>query len=310
MRSIWRTVPPDTLRDIALVCVADAVVGASFGAIAVAGGLEWWVPVLMSVVVFAGGSQFAAIGVVLSGGSPAAAVATGLILNARLLPFGFTVADTLGRRWWTRALGAHLTTDEGVAFTMRFTDPARRRAAFWVCGIGLFAAWNAAVVAGAAAGSAIGDTDALGLDAAFPAVLLALIWPTLAAERTTRNAALAGAAIAVAAAPFLPAGVPVLLALAGLGIAAFGREARSGDTDAVDGTDDAHKGGGTKGGGAHGTASAAAGTGGSPPGAAPEQGGASRTPEDKDAREVAREDIGDGRPAAADPAADPQEVGR
>ncbi|WP_308268683.1 AzlC family ABC transporter permease [Yinghuangia soli] len=302
MRSIWRTVPPDTLRDIALVCVADAVVGASFGAIAVAGGLEWWVPVLMSVVVFAGGSQFAAIGVVLSGGSPAAAVATGLILNARLLPFGFTVADTLGRRWWTRALGAHLTTDEGVAFTMRFTDPARRRAAFWVCGVGLFAAWNAAVVAGAAAGSAIGDTDALGLDAAFPAVLLALIWPTLAAERTTRNAALVGAAVAVAAAPFLPAGVPVLLALAGLGVAAFDREKRP---------DDTAKGSGTKDSQTPAADSAAPETGGSPPGAAPEQGHTSGRPEhteDDENTDYAEGVGGAGNWCTA--AADPQEVGR
>ncbi|MGW0663666.1 AzlC family ABC transporter permease [Streptodolium elevatio] len=219
MRSIWRTLDRGTARDIALVCLADALVGASFGAIAVSGGLDWWVPVLMSLVVFAGGAQFAAIGVVLSGGSAAAAVATGLVLNARLLPFGFTVADTLGRRAWTRALGAHLTTDESVAFVLRHRDPARRRAAFWACGLALFVAWNLSVVAGAAAGSAIGDTDALGLDAAFPAVLLALIWPTLAAEPTTRNAALLGAAVAVAATPFLPAGVPVLLALTGLAIA-------------------------------------------------------------------------------------------
>ncbi|WP_436771276.1 AzlC family ABC transporter permease [Yinghuangia sp. YIM S09857] len=219
MRSIWRTLDRGTARDIALVCLADALVGASFGAIAVSGGLDWWVPVLMSVVVFAGGAQFAAIGVVLSGGGATAAVATGLVLNARLLPFGFTVADTLGRRARTRALGAHLTTDEGVAFVLRHRDPALRRAAFWACGIALFAAWNLAVVVGAAAGSTIGDTDALGLDAAFPAVLLALVRPTLAAEPTTRNAALLGAAAAVAATPFLPAGVPVLLALTGLAVA-------------------------------------------------------------------------------------------
>lgn len=239
MRSTWRTLDPKTGRDIALVCVADALVGASFGAIAVSGGLEWWVPVLMSVVVFAGGAQFAAIGVVLSGGSAAAAVATGLVLNARLLPFGFTVADTLGRRWWSRALGAHLTTDEAVAFVLRHHDPARRRAAFWACGIGLFAAWNLAVVGGAAAGSAIGDTDALGLDAAFPAVLLALIWPTLAGDPTIRNAGLAGAAVAVAATPFLPSGVPVLLALAGLVLALKppGDATVPGPTPAAEGTE-------------------------------------------------------------------------
>ena len=95
MRSFWRTLDRSSLRDIALVCLADAIVGASFGAITVSGGLRPWVPITMSVLVFAGGAQFAAAGVVLAGGSPAAAVLAGLVLNARLLPYGFTVAEEL-----------------------------------------------------------------------------------------------------------------------------------------------------------------------------------------------------------------------
>jgi 4-azaleucine resistance transporter AzlC len=211
MRSFWRTVD----RDIALVCLADAIVGVSFGAIAVSGGLPPWVPIALSVFVFAGGAQFAAVGVILSGGSPVAAVAAGLVLNARHLPYGFAVADVFGARTWTRLLGAHLLMDEAVAFTLRHTDPQRRRRAFWACGIALFVVWNLAVVAGALAGAGIGDTGDYGLDAAFPTVILALVLPSLR-ERRTRNAALAGAVIAVAATPFLPPGLPVLLALLGI----------------------------------------------------------------------------------------------
>lgn len=236
MRSLWRTLDRRTLRDIALVCLASALVGASFGAIAVAGGLPVWVPIAMSVLVYAGGAQFAAVGVALAGGGPIAAVAAGLVLNARLLLFGFTVSDALGRSRLARLTGAHLVTDETVAFTMRHTDPRLRRAAFYTCGLGMFASWNLAVVAGALAGGAIGDTDALGLDAAFPAVLLALVLPALMGGNKDgddsgdgdqggsgrrgvgrlRLAALAGAVIAVATTPFLPAGLPVLLALLGL----------------------------------------------------------------------------------------------
>jgi 4-azaleucine resistance transporter AzlC len=218
MRSLWRTLDHGVLRDIALVCLADAIVGASFGAITVSGGLPLWVPITMSVLVFAGGAQFAAAGVVLTGGSPAAAVLAGLILNARLLPYGFTVADAAGGRWWTRLLGAQLITDETVAFTLRQDERRRRRATFWTCGLALFGCWNVAVVLGAAAGTVMRNTGGFGLDAVFPAVLLALVLPSLA-DRATRNAALAGAVIAVAATPFLPAGVPVLLALAGLVLA-------------------------------------------------------------------------------------------
>ncbi|MER7752091.1 AzlC family ABC transporter permease [Kitasatospora sp. NPDC097643] len=215
MRSLLRTLEHATLRDIALVCLADALVGASFGAISVSGGLPLWVPVAMSVLVFAGGSQFAAVGVVLSGGGALAAVATGLVLNARLLPFGFTVADVLDGPWWRRLLGAQLITDETAAFALQQNDGRRRRAAFWLCGVALFAVWNVSVLLGAAAGGLIGDTDVLGLDAAFPAVLLALVLPALA-DRRTRVAALVGAVVAVAATPYVPAGLPVLLALVGL----------------------------------------------------------------------------------------------
>src|ERR1700760_4292928 len=80
------------LRDVVLICLADGIVGVSFGAASVAGGLPWWVPVALSLLVFAGGSQIAAVGVVLAGGSPLAAVAAGAVLNTRLLPDGLAGA--------------------------------------------------------------------------------------------------------------------------------------------------------------------------------------------------------------------------
>jgi predicted branched-subunit amino acid permease len=232
-------------RDVALVCLADGLVGLSFGATAVAGGLPWWVPVAMSLLVFAGGSQIAAVGVVLAGGSPFAAVAAGAVLNTRMFPYGLAVADVLGpgkesalagedgsaggvagaggasgagragRRWLIRLVGAHVITDESVAFALRQTDPARRRTAFWTCGLSLFGAWNVAVLLGVVAGSMVRNTNAFGLDATFPAVLIALALPALA-ELRTRVSAGTGAVIAVAFTPVLPAGLPVLAALAGL----------------------------------------------------------------------------------------------
>ena len=200
------------------MCLADAIVGATFGAITVSGGLPLWVPVSMSLLVFAGGAQFAAAGVMLAGGSAAAAIAAGLVLNSRLVPYGFAVADALGGKWWTRLAGAHVMTDESVAFALRQSDHRRRRAAFWACGAGLFVVWNLAVLAGTTAARYVGNTDAIGLDAVFPAVLLALVMPALT-DRATREAAGAGAVVAVALTPVLPAGLPVLVALAGLVLA-------------------------------------------------------------------------------------------
>lgn len=215
MRSIWRTLDRDLARDIALVCVADTIVGVSFGAITVSLGLPLWLPMLLSVVVFAGAAQFMFVGIVAAGGNPIAAVVAGLLVNARHLPFGFAIGDVLGTGWMRRIVGSHLMIDESVAFALAQREPQRRRAVYWACGITLFACWNLGVVAGAFGGTVVTNTDALGLDAAFPAVLLALILPAMR-DPATRRAALAGVTIALVTAAFLPTGLPVLLALVGV----------------------------------------------------------------------------------------------
>jgi 4-azaleucine resistance transporter AzlC len=203
MRSIWRTLEPELARDIALVVAACAFVGVSFGAITVSSGLPVWLPMLMSVVVFAGAAQFMFVAIVASGGSLIAAVVAGLLVNTRLLPLGW------------RRLGSHVITDESAAFTLAQQDPAKRRAVYWACSISLFICWNIGTLVGAFGGTVISDTDAFGLDAAFPAVLLALVLPSLD-NGPTRRAAATGVVIALVTSPFLTAGVPVLLALAGV----------------------------------------------------------------------------------------------
>ncbi|WP_241833028.1 AzlC family ABC transporter permease [Streptomyces caatingaensis] len=202
------------MRDIAAVALAMGIVGASFGALAVTAGEPLWVPVAMSLAVFAGGAQFATFDIAVGGGGTAAAVAAGLVLNARLLAYGLTVADVLDVRWPARLLGSHVLTDQSVAFARAERDPRRRRAAYLACGVLLFATWNAGTLVGALVGRTVGDARALGLDAAEPMVLLALVLPALR-QRGVRRAASAGTAVALATVPFLPAGLPVLLALSG-----------------------------------------------------------------------------------------------
>ena len=213
MRTVGRT-ESSLLRDAAAIAAAMIAVGASFGAIAVAYGLPTWVPFLMSTVVFAGGAQCLAVGLI-AAGNPIAAVLAGLLLNARHLPFGLAVSPTIGTRWRDRLIGSHLMTDEVVAFTLRERDPVRRRRTYWLIGVTLFTSWNAGTTLGVLLGGATGDPATLGLDAAFPAGLIALILPSLR-DRDTRLVALSGAALAVLLTPVLPAGLPVLSALLGL----------------------------------------------------------------------------------------------
>jgi 4-azaleucine resistance transporter AzlC len=170
---------------------------------------------LLSVAVFAGAAQFMFVGLVASGGNPIAAAVAGLLVNVRHVPFGFAVGDLLGTDWGRRVAGSHLMVDETVAFALGQGDPQRRRAVYWACGISLFVCWNLGVIIGAFGGTVVNDTDAFGMDAAFPAVLLALVLPSLR-DSAIRRASLVGVVIALATAPFLPAGLPVLLALLGL----------------------------------------------------------------------------------------------
>jgi len=215
--SICRTLPGGVLRDIALACLAVAFIGLSYGAIAVASGLPLWVPAAQSVLVLAGASEFLFIGIVAAGGNPLAAALAGLLVNARHLPYGLALPDVTGRGW-RRLLGSHVMNDESVVFALAQDDQGRQRAAYWACGLGVLLCWPAGAFLGALAGGAIRNTGAFGLDAMFPAVILALIMPALR-DRATRRTALAGAAIALAAAPFLPAGLPVLLALGAVAVA-------------------------------------------------------------------------------------------
>jgi 4-azaleucine resistance transporter AzlC len=212
MSSIRRTLEPSVLRDIALTCLAVLFIGLSYGATAVASGFPLWVPAVQSVFVLAGASEFLFIGIVGAGGSPIAAALAGLLVNSRHLPYGLSLPEVTGAGW-RRLLGTHLMNDETVVFTLAQPDLARKRAAWRACGLGVLICWPGGAIAGALIGSAVHDTGAFGLDAMFPAVILALIMPSLR-DRATLRAAGAGAAIALTATPFLPAGLPILLALA------------------------------------------------------------------------------------------------
>ncbi|MGH3125160.1 MAG: AzlC family ABC transporter permease [Streptosporangiaceae bacterium] len=222
MSSIGRTLERGVLRDIGLTCLAVLFIGLSYGAIAVASGFPLWVPAVQSVLVLAGASEFLFIGIVAAGGSPIAAALAGLLVNARHLPYGLALPDITAPvtgppgvtgRGWRRMAGTHLMNDESVVFALAQDDLPGQRAAYWACGLGVLICWPGGAVIGALIGFAVHDTSAFGLDVMFPAVILALIVPDLR-DRITLRAALAGAAIALIATPFLPAGLPVLLALA------------------------------------------------------------------------------------------------
>ena len=212
--SFLSSLKSDTIKAIFLVCLAVGVVGASYGSLAMAYGFPLWLPLLLSVVVLAGASEFMFIGIVASGGNPLAAAIAGLLVNARHFPFGVTVRDLVGKGVMS-LIGCHIMNDESVVFGLSQPTPEQRKAAFWLCGIGVALFWPVGTLLGAAVGKLLPAPETIGLDAVFPAILLALVLPALK-KKTTLIRATSGAAISLAAVPFAPVGLPVLLSLLGL----------------------------------------------------------------------------------------------
>ena len=221
MRSLFRTIDRSDLRDAVALAAAVGVVGASYGALAAAAGVPPAIAVGMSVLVLAGSSQFLVVAVVAAGGSPVAAVLGGLLLNARHLPFGLAMSAVVADRWPGRLLGAHILIDEVVAFSRARGTGRRARVAYWTSGVLLATFWLVGTIVGLLAGAAVPDPSVFGVDAAFPAALLALVLPGLR-RADARRVGLTAAAVALAATPFLPPGLPVLAGL--LGLLAAGRD--------------------------------------------------------------------------------------
>lgn len=173
-----------------------------------------WVPFVLSITVLAGASEFMFIGIVASGGNPLAAAAAGLLVNARHVPFGVTVRELVGKRGLS-LLGCHIMNDESVVFGLSQKTAEQRKAAYWLCGLGVALVWPLGALLGAMVGKLLPDPETIGLDAVFPAILLALVVPAFK-NRTTLIRACSGAVLSLAAVPFAPVGLPVLLSLLGL----------------------------------------------------------------------------------------------
>ncbi|HET6380624.1 MAG TPA: AzlC family ABC transporter permease [candidate division Zixibacteria bacterium] len=218
--------PHGTIRKGAIralpFALAVALFGIVFGALVTSTGPMDPVPaLLMSATTFAGSAQFAAVSILSAGGQPVTAIVAAVLLNLRYAPIGVTVAPHLSGAWWRRLLTAQLIVDESWAIAAdgrgRFHVPVLVGA-----GLVLWASWVAGTLAGLGTGEALGNPARLGLDAAFPALFLALLLPQL---RTRRGlaAALLGGVVALVLVPFTPAGVPIVAASAAAFIGLVGR---------------------------------------------------------------------------------------
>jgi 4-azaleucine resistance transporter AzlC len=211
VRSVFRD---PALRSVATASMAlgaaVGVFGISFGVGAVSAGASVMQACAMSLLVFTGASQFSAVSVIGAGGTTVSALAGALVLAARNGAYSLTMGRRLPGRLGTRLVAAQLTIDESTAMSVTQPEAAAQRAAFWITGLSVYVFWNTGTLIGALIGTAV-DPKTFGLDAAFPAGFVAMVWPLLRDPRG-RLAAGLGAAICLVLVPITPIGVPILCA--------------------------------------------------------------------------------------------------
>jgi 4-azaleucine resistance transporter AzlC len=167
-------------------------------------------PIVMSIVVFSGAAQLGSLAILTAGGSIGAAIAAGVLLNARYLAMGLALAPSLRGGWLSRAAFGMATVDASWAAASTGDggfDP------WYMVGVTLpqYIGWVGGTVVGVLVGSSLGDPRALGLDALFPAFFVSLLYEE-ARGRRKLAAAGGGAGIALVLTPFLPPGLPILAA--------------------------------------------------------------------------------------------------
>ena len=200
-----------TVRDSLSVAITVGTYGVAFGAASVAAGFSVLQSCLFSLFTFTGASQFAAVGVVASGGVAASAIAAATMLGTRNALYGIQMAPLLKVKGVRRVLAAHITIDEstGVALTQAPRGVAAMREGFWITGTGVFLFWNIFTLLGALGAKALGNPASWGLDAAVPAAFLGLLWPRLQSN-FLRGVAATSIVFAMLVTPWLPAGLPII----------------------------------------------------------------------------------------------------
>ncbi|MHC5908176.1 AzlC family ABC transporter permease [Streptomyces sp. S6] len=219
------------VRDGLAVGVAVGLSGFAFGVTSAGSGMTVAQSCVLSLLVFTGASQFALVGALAAGGGPFTAAAGAFFLGTRNAFYGLRLSRLLDLPRAVRPFAAQWIIDETAAVAL--AQPTRRaaRIGFAVTGLSLYVLWNLTTLLGALGADALGDTGAWGIDAAGPAVFLALLAPMLKTSVERGVAALA-VLLGLGLLPVLPTGVPVLAAAlaAPVGLWSEGRRRHRGES--------------------------------------------------------------------------------
>jgi predicted branched-subunit amino acid permease len=219
-RQAWKEISKQSLS----IGISLIPFGLAFGVSCSKANLSWLQALGFSSLVFTGGTQFAAVGVLNDGGGAIAAIGAGLLLSIRSLVYGLLMAPILKGRIGFRAASAQLMIDESVAVGTAQSDPHAQKVGYLTGGLTVFVMWNITTLIGAIALGANGDlVTKYGLDATVPAAFAALLWPRLKTPDARRVAAV-GALIALVLIPIAPPGIPIVASSLGVLAATSGRK--------------------------------------------------------------------------------------
>jgi 4-azaleucine resistance transporter AzlC len=195
----------------ACVPLAVAVFGfaVSFGIVARAANMGWLPPLVMSATTFAGSAQFAAASVLATGGGASAAIVAAILLNARYIPIGISVAPVMTGGVLRRLLAAQLVVDESWAVG-HLGGGRYSRGRLIGAGVLIFVAWVGGTAVGLLGANAFGDPARFGLDVVSPSLFLALLFSQV--KESQAVAATLGAAIALLLTPLVSPGIPLVVA--------------------------------------------------------------------------------------------------
>ena len=176
---------PKTDRDAARQALAEGwpvmgtvlVVGTTFGVVARQSGLQPVEIAGMSLLVFAGASQFAMVQLISEQAPTAIVIASVLFINLRHLLMATSLRSHMRRLPVAgRLVAGFVLTDESFAMATGYVRRGGRSLAYYFTfAVSLYALWNLATLAGIAIGSAIGDPRRLGVDFAITATFTGIV---------------------------------------------------------------------------------------------------------------------------------------
>lgn len=200
--------------DLGAFCLTFFALGVTVNVIVLEAVGSPTLTIAAALLVNAATSELAYLAVRDAGGSQVAAIIAGWVVASR---FGL-LAVSLGARLrvgrWHRAAAALESFDPNVAVAIQQTEPRQVVRVFWRVTAAMITGWVVGTLVGVFLGNVIGDGDRFGLDALFPAALLAIIG-NLLRERQAVVAALAGGGLCLVLLPITPAGVPIIASLLG-----------------------------------------------------------------------------------------------